>query len=280
MAGTTATTDITAWIPSLISSQVYDTAYTGLYALSEFAEVYGDLEGQPGSQATIPTLGIVAPADDLAQTVAAADDKLTGAGVTISILEAVKSIAWYDRAQVQSKVDVNKIAGQKVGTAIADRIELDLGAAAVAGRNVAADTAVAALTAAQFRVIRNKIPASLRRRGARFFAPASVLEGLYSDAQFMDAAKSGSTQAIVEGTVARYLGVDIVEVDDSVLPVITATKTTGIMAVDGTLIRAIQRGPKVEVERDARARITRIVGTLFHGEGVVDSRGVVAGIFG
>lgn len=277
--GVTATTDVTAWIPSLISSQVYDTAFTGLYALSAFAEVYGDLEGQAGSQATIPTLGIVAPADDLAQTVAATDDKLTGAGVTVTILEAVKSIAWYDRTKVQSKVDVNRIAGQKVGTAIADRIELDLGAAAVAGRNTGADTAIAALTAANFRTMRNKIPAALRRRGATFFAPATVLEGLYADAQFMDAAKAGTTQAITEGSVARYLGVDIVESDD-VFPVITATKTTGIMAAKGTLIRAIQRGPQVEVERDARARLTRIVGTLFHGEGVVDSRGVVAGIFG
>lgn len=278
--GTTATTDVTAWIPSLISAQVYDTAFAGLYALSAFAEVYGDLEGKPGSQATIPTLGIVAPADDLAQTVAATDDKLTGAGVTVSILEAVKSIAYYDRAQVQSSVDINRIAGQKVGTAIADRIELDLGAAAVAGRNVAADTPLATLTAANFRTLRNKVPAALRRRGLSFFAPSAVLEGLYADALFQNAATWGNNQPLAEGVVGRYLGVDIVEVDDTTLPVITALKTTGIMAAKGTLIRAIQRGPKVETERDARARITRIVGTVFHGEGVVDSRGVVAGIFG
>lgn len=277
---TTATTDVTAWIPALISTAVYDTTLAPLNPLSVWAENYGELEGRPGSSATIPTLSPTTPADNLAETVAAVDDKIAGAGVTVTIKEAVKSIAYTDRVKVQSGPNVNQIAGQRVGQAINDRIELDLGAAAIAGRTIAADTTGATLTPTVFRTIRGKIPSALRRRGVTLFAPAATLDGLYSDATFQSAATWGSTEALRDGVVARYQGVDIAEIDDATLPVITATKVTVAMMVKGALIRAVQRGPQVETERDARGRITRIVGTVFHGEGVVDARGIVAGIIG
>ena len=277
---TTATTDVTAWIPALISTAVYDTTIAPLNPLSVWAENYGELEGKAGSSATIPTLSPTTPADNLAETVAAVDDKIAGAGVTVTIKEAVKSIAFTDRVKVQSGPNVNQIAGQRVGQAINDRIELDLGAAAVAGRTIASDTAAATLTPTVFRTMRSKIAPGLRRRGVTLFAPAAALDGLYSDATFQSAATWGGTEGLREGAVARYQGIDIQEIDDLTLPVITALKTTVMMMTKGALIRAVQRGPQVETERDARGRITRIVGTVFHGEGVVDARGMVAGIIG
>lgn len=275
----TATTDITAWIPELIGTAVYDTTLTPLDALSRFATTYGDLEGRPGSKGIIPTLNPTTPADNLAETVAAVDDKLTGAGVEVLIKEAVKSIAWYDRAQVQSQPDVNRAAGQAVGRAINERIELDLGAVAVAGRNTSADTATSTgITPAIFRAMRSKMPGALRRRGrgATLFATGEDLDGLFSDPLFQNAAALGSDEAIREGFTARYLGINIAEIDEDILPAITVGNRTALLIADGVLLRGVQRGVRTETERDARARATRIVGTVFHGEGVVDSRGIVA----
>lgn len=275
---TTTTTDITAWIPELIGTAVYDTTLTPIEALSRFATTYGDLEGRPGSKGIIPTLNPTTPADNLAETVSAVDDKLTGGGVEVLIKEAVKSIAWTDRSQVQSQPDVNRAAGVAVGNAINERIELDLGAVAVAGRNTGADVAATSITPAVFRALRSKMPGALRRRGrgATLFATGEDLDALFSDPLFQNAAALGSDEAIREGFTARYLGVNIAEIDEDILPAITVGNRTALLIADGVLLRGVQRGVRTEPERDARARVTRIVGTVFHGEGVVDSRGIVA----
>lgn len=276
----TATTDIPTWIPSVIATTVYDTMLEPEHALLGWAEKYGELEGKPGSQFVIPVLGTVTPAENLAQTVAAEDDKLTGTGVTVTVKEAVKSIAMYDRAKVQSAPDINRIAGQKVGVSINDRLELDLGAAAVAGRNTAADVTGASFGLTQFRSLRGKLPSALRRRGAALFAESATLDALFATSEFTNASNFGSDEYNKTGFIKRFMGVDIYEVDDGILPAITVGKKTVLMASKGALIYAFQRGVQVETERNARARITRVVGTVFHGEGVVDARGIVAADIG
>ena len=47
-------------------------------------------------------------------------------------------------------------------------------------------------------------------------------------------------------------------------------------AVNGMLGYGFQKNPSTENERDARARLTRIVGTMMHGEGVMEAAGIVA----
>lgn len=275
---TTATTDVPQWIPELVGTSIYDTTLEPLNALSAWATTYGELEGRPGSKGIIPTLNPTTPAENLAETVAAVDDKLTGGGVEVTIKEAVKSIAFYDRAQVQSIGDMNRIAGQRVGESINDRVELDLGATAVAGRGATVTPAAGTLiTPAIFRQIRSAMPSALRRRGrgARLFAPSDLLEPLYADSLFQNAATWGSREGLTEGRIVRYLGITIEEVDEDVLPAITAGNLTAALIADGVLLRGIQRGVRVEPERDARARMTRLVGTVFHGEGVLDARGIV-----
>lgn len=272
----TAPTDVAAWIPQVISTTVYDTAMDSLHTLSADAQTYPDLEGKPGEAFTIPTVGLVTPADNLAVTTPAVDDKLSGAGVTVTIKEAVKSVAFYDRTKYATGTDFNRLAGQKVGTSLNDRIELDLGAALYAGRDATKDTTVATLNLAALRDLKAAVPAGLRRRGITVYGTDDVLAGLFEDEMFLNAAAAGGDTEIRSGEFSRPIyGIRIKPVDEGVLPEGEDGLPIVAAVVNGTLIKAFQKQPGTEVERDARARLTRIVGTTLHAEGVVDSRGVV-----
>lgn len=272
----TAPTDVTAWIPEIISSNVYDTAFESDYALSAFAQAYPDLEGQPGEKFVIPTLNPVTPADNLAVTTPAVDDKLSGAGVEVTIKEAVKSVAFYDRVRYATGTDFDALAGRKGGDAVRERIELDLGAAAYAGRNTAADSTVATLSLATLGAMKAKIPSKLRRRGLTLFGSADVLDTLLADTTIMNAAAFGSDEAIRNGAFSRpILGITPVAVDDDAFPDATGGQPQVALMVNGVLVRVLQKAIGARPERDERARLTRIVTTALHAEGVVDSRGVV-----
>lgn len=281
----TLTTDVASFIPAVISASLYDTMLLSDEPLSSVASTYDELTGGPGDRVTIPTLGVTSAASNLAENVAATDDGLTSGGVTVTIKEAVKAIGYSDRARIQSGQPISQLAGQRVGQAIRDRIELDLGAALLAGRNTGADTVLApALTLAHLRTLRAKIPTRLRRRGLIVAATDDVLESLFADANVANAATFGSDEAIRNGAFSRPLyGMTLLPVDPSTLSNITVTATTGppvVIFAKGVLIRAMQKEPGAEVERDARARLTRVVGTALHAEGVMESAGVVAGVIG
>lgn len=277
----TYTTDIPNFIPTVVSASLYDAMSENPFGLSAEASTYDDLDGKPGSAFSIPTLALTTPASDLAENVAAVDDKLTSGGVTVTIKEGVKSVAYSDRTKFQSTVDVSQIAGQRVGNAMNELVELDLAAAAVTGRNVAADTTAVTLTLATIRALKAKIPVRLRRKGVTIFADLDILEQLYADATVLNAAAFGSDEAIREGDFGRPIfGVRFRETEPATFPVITAAKVTILAVANGMLVRAWQKSPGTEIERDARGRLTRVVGTALHGEGVVESAGVVAGIIG
>lgn len=281
----TLTTDVASFIPAVISASLYDTMLLSDEPLSSVASVYNELEGGPGDRVTIPTLGVTTPAANLAENVAATDDSITSGGVTVTIKEAVKAIGYSDRSRIQSGQPISQLAGQRVGQAMRDRIELDLGAALLAGRNVAADTVLApVLTLAHLRTLRAKIPTRLRRRGLIVCATDDVLEGLFADATVANAATFGSDEVLRNGGFSRPLyGMTLLPIDPTTLSNITVSATTGppvVIMAKGVLVRAMQKEPGTEVERDARARITRIVGTALHAEGVMESAGVVAGVIG
>lgn len=272
----TAPTDVAAWIPQVISTTVYDTAMDSTHTLSADAATYSDLEGKAGEKFTIPTLGLVTPADNLAVTTPAVDDKLSGAGVEVTVKEAVKSIAFYDRTKYATGTDFNRLAGQKVGTALADRIELDLGAALYAGRDASKDATVASLNLGGLRQLKAAIPAGIRRRGITVYGTDDVLSQLYEDEGFTNAAAAGGNDEVRSGEFSRpWYGLTIKAVDEGVLPEGEDGLPILAAVVRGNLIKAFQKRPSNEVERDARARLTRVVGTTLHAEGVVDPRGVV-----
>lgn len=278
MPGPTYTADLATWIPDVIATSIYDQQFESDNTLVSLAGTYDELNGKAGDSFDIPTLEVTAPADNLAENVAAVDDKISGGVVTVTIKEGVKSISWSDRTRIQTGKDVNQIAGQRVGNGMLDRVELDLGAALLAGRNIAADTA-GALDVAAFRAMKRKLPAKMRKRGLVLVGVADVLDNLLDDPLVLNAATFGSDEAIREGAFSRPLaGVTPMQVDDGVLPDVTIGGVTGpavVLMARGMLIRAFQKTPSAETERDARARVTRIVGTMLHGEGVLDSRGVV-----
>lgn len=272
----TATTDIPEFIPEFISSALYDQLGEPGNVLTGLAAVFPGIEGQPGSKIRVVMEDAVAPADNVAETVPLVDDKMGSDGFSLLIKEAGKSIAWYDRAQVQSDQDLNRLAGRKVARSISDRIELDLGAALIAGRNTAKDATAAKVDLALFRGMRKKIPTRLRRRGLVMLGEATEMDDLFDDAVLNNAATFGTDSVIREGALTRDLyGVTPYVVDDGVLPVIGGNKPVVLMA-RGMLAYGFQRGIRTETERDARARLTRIVSTVFHGEGVYEAAGIVA----
>lgn len=280
--------DVTAWIPGVISSSFYDRLDTPVLTLTGLAARYNDLEGRPGQTITIPTDTATTPAANLAVDVPATDDGITGSSYSMTIKEAVKSIAWYDRTQVQSGQDVNQLAGRKVGDAVEGRVELDLGAALVAGRNTAKDTFQAAGTGfnlAQLRTMKRAIPARLRRRGLVLVGKVDLLDDLLDDPAVQNAATFGSDEAIRNGDFSRPLaGVTILPVDDATLPsfVVAANPSSPgvVLFARGMLAYGFQKNPSTETERDARARLTRIVGTTLHAEGTLEAAGIVARAFG
>lgn len=272
----TATTDIPELIPEFISTSIYDNLGEADNVLTGLAVQFPNITGRPGEKIHVVSIDAVAPADNVAETVPLVDDKLGSSGWELLVKEAGKSIAWYDRAQVQSDQDVNKIAGQKVARSITDRIELDLGAALVAGRNTAADATAAKLDLALYRAMKKKIPTRLRRRGLVMLGEAAEMDDLFDDATVNNAATFGSDEAIRNGAMTRDLyGISSYVVDDGVLPTIGGNKPV-ILVARGMLAYGFQRGIQTETERDARARLTRIVSTVFHAEGVYEAAGVVA----
>lgn len=274
--GVTTPANVPDWIPDVISSSFYDKVGEPLLGLTALAALYDDLEGEPGQSIKIPTAEATTPAANLAVEVPAVDDNLLSGSYTIVIKEGVKSIAWYDRTKVQSKVDVNQLAGQRLGTAMLQRIELDLGASLVAGRNTARDATAASVTASLIRGMKRKIPARLRRAGLVIVGEADVLDTLMDDPSLQNAATFGSDEAIRNGALTRPIaGVTPIAIDDGVLPNIGANKPV-VMFSRGQLIYAFQKRPGTETERDARARATRIVGTMLHGEGTLEAAGIVA----
>ena len=279
----TYTTDVPAWIPTVIASSIYDAMSQNPLALSRDAAFYGDLTGAPGSTLSIPTILTTTPATDLAENVAAVDDKLSSGSYTMTVTEGVKSIAWSDRTKVSAGQDVNRLAGQRVANAMNELVELNLGAKAVNGRNTGQDVAGTAATfgLAQIRALRKGIPVRLRRKGVTIYAEADVLEQLFADTTVTNAAAFGSDAAMRDGDYTRPIfGVRLVEVEPGTFPVITAGTTSIIALASGMLARAQQRAPQTETERDARGRLTRIVGTVHHAEGTLESAGIVAGIIG
>src|SRR5690606_26577519 len=93
---------------------------------------------------------------------------------------------------------------------------------------------------------------------------------------FRNAAAMGGDAEMRSGEFSRPLyGLRFKPVDEGILPLGEDDLPTIAAVVNGYLIRAVQKAPTSEPERDARARLTRVVGTTLHGEGVLDSRGVV-----
>lgn len=272
----TTPTNVIDWIPEVISASMYDSVGTPIYTLTELAATYNDLQGRPGQEIVIPTVLATTPAANLAVDVPATDDSIASGSYTMTIKEGVKSLAWYDRTQVQSGQNVSQIAGQKLGQAMLQRVEIDLGAALVAGRNTAKDATAAALTAAVVRGMKKQIPARLRRAGVVLVGDADTLEGIFEDPLLLNAATFGSDEAIRNGSLTRPIaGVDLRAVDDGVLPLIGGNKPV-VMFSRGQLAYGYQKNPTTEPERDARARLTRIVGTMLHGEGTLEAVGIVA----
>lgn len=280
----TYTTDVPDWVSGVIEAAFYDRVGAPELTLTQLAAQFNDLNGQPGQTLKIPSALATTPADNLAETVPATDDRLQSGVYTMTVKEGVKSIAWSDRTQVQSGQDVNELAGQRVGTAMESRIELDLGAALVAGRNTAVDRFIAtanAFTLADVRAMRRLIPTRLRRNGLVLVAESRIMDDLLDDTTANNVAAFGSDEAIREGAFSRPLyGVTPYVVDDGVLPNITvganASSPPAVMFSRGMLAYGFQKNPRVETERDARARLTRHVGTMFHAEGVLESAGIVA----
>lgn len=277
---TTAPSDVVDWIPDVISAAWYDRMDDPQLTLTGLAEKFGDVTGKPGDKLRIATDTVTSPASNLAVDVPATDDKLAGSSFTVTVKEGVKSIAWYDRTQVQSGVDVNQLAGRKVGRAMEERVELDLGAALYAGRNATKDAAWGGgATIARILAAKSEIPARLRRRGVVMVCEDAVMNALYADPLVMNAATFGSDEVIRNGQFSRPLGgVTPFVVDDGVLPALTVGGTPGpavAFFARGMLMYGFQKNPGIETERDARARLTRHVGTMLHVEGTLETAGIV-----
>lgn len=272
----TTPANVIDWIPAVISSAFYDRVGSPELTLTQLAARFNDLQGRPGQAVTIPTANATTPADNLAVDVPAVDDSITSGAYTFTIKEGVKSIAWYDRTQVQSGQDVNQLAGARVGNSMEQRIELDLGSALIAGRNATKDAVIANVTVAAIRAMKRQIPARLRKAGLVLVGEADVLDMLFEDPLLANAAAFGSDEAIRTGALVRPIaGVEIRPVDDGTLPNIGANKSIAMFS-RGQLAYGYQKAPAVETERDARARLTRHVGTMLHGEGILESVGIVA----
>ena len=272
--------DVPDWNPAFVEAAFYDRLDDPALTLTNLAARFNEMTGMAGDTVRIATDAATTPAANLAVDVPAVDDSLSSASFTFTVKEAVKSIAWYDRTQVQSSQNVNDLAGRKVGRAVEERIELDLGSAAVAGRATAKDGVAAALTLDVILAMKSAIPQRLRRGGVAIVAADAQMIGLYSDPVVRNAATFGSDEVLRTGQFTRpIMGVTPFVTDDGVLPNATISGTSGplVLAVaSGMLGYGFQRDPRAEQERDARARLTRWVGTAFHGEAVLESAGIVA----
>lgn len=276
----TAPADVPDWIPEVVSSSFYDRMDDPELVLTGLAARYNDLQGKPGEKVIVPTDVATTPAANLAVDVPATDDSISSDAYELLVKEGVKSIAWYDRTQIQSGQDVNQLAGRKVGSAMEARVELDLGAALVAGRNTAADDTAAVFDTSLIKAMKRKIPARLRKRGLVVVGSDDLIGMIDEDPALNNAAIFGSDELMRTGQLSRPLyGVRPFSVDDNVLPEVNIAAATGpvvVMFAVGMLAYGFQKNPTTEQERDARARLTRHVGTMLHAEGTLEAAGIVA----
>lgn len=229
------------------------------------AEIDRTLVGQPGDTITVPKWEYIGPATDVAELAEIPTDQLAHSKTTMTIKKAAKGVELSDEAVTRGYGDPQGEAIKQLATAIADKVDSDV---------IAAARAVSKLTAGKGTdAIEVALEAGVVAFNEEDFDTQTVLlvspkghAALRASALFDNTNLKG--EILTSGVVGKFLGVDVVlsrRLEDG----------EAFLVKKGAFKIVEKRGVLVEVERRAKTKSTAIYADKHYGVYVANDTKIV-----
>lgn len=251
-------------VPEVLADMVSHSLKEKL-KFTPLAEVDTTLVGQPGDTITVPKWEYIGPAVDVAELAEIPTDQLTHSKTAMTIKKAAKGVELSDEAVTRGYGDPYGEAVKQLSTAIADKVDSDVMAAA---RTVTKLTAGSATTK-----IETAVESGVLTFNEEDFDSQMVLlispkghASLRSSALFDNTNLKG--ELLTTGVVGKFLGVDVVlsrRLEDG----------EAFLVKKGAFKLVEKRGVLVEVERRAKTKATAIYADKHYGVYVADDTKIV-----
>ncbi|MBC9714072.1 N4-gp56 family major capsid protein [Streptomyces sp. TRM66268-LWL] len=277
-------TTAAAMIVPEVWGDMAQAAFLGKVRVAGSSAVIEDstLEGAPGDTIHFPKWGALGDLDELTETTPMTPAAMSTSDATATIKEVGKAVEITDKARLTSLGDPEAEARRQFGVLAARKVDADLITQAQANETTQGGGQpfrfTTAATKTKFTWLDAMVPA-IGQFGdewepedfAGLFINSAQLGEAMADAQFMDAAKLGSSEsAAVTGSIGRIGGVPVYVTNR------VAAKTFLLMKT-GALGPLYKRRPLVESDRDILARSTVVTTTLHYAVKRLDDRGVCVG---
>ena len=255
--------------------------------MTQVATTDDTLVGQPGDTVTFPKFNRINPASDLSEGVPIVPQKLTTDDMTATIKEVGTAVEVTDTAELTALGNPSSRARTAISEALAEKIDLDLRAAAesTAGGSspIILDNGGAGYDSFDWD---NAATAAIASFGdkwdpskvAAFVIHSRQHVGLLRDDNFKSSLTFGSGQAILRGQIGALAGIPVIVSD-------AATKTDGATDADdtynalvvrrGALGLLYKRRALIEQDRDIYARITGFAITAHYAVKRLDDKSIV-----
>ena len=212
--------------------------------MAPFAVIDNTLQGVAGNTITIPKFAYVGEAEDVAEGIAAGTVVLTATSAQATVKKAVKAIELTDEAVLSGYGDPVGEATRQLTMSLADKVDSDCMAAAVAATNVVdkstADIKYAAIVDAVDAFEEEDDEAKV------LFIHPKQLTKLRKDAEFIDKNKFGA-DVMMTGAIGMIAGCQVLV--SKKVPVDTSVYKNVIMKA-GALAIYLKRDVNAETDRD------------------------------
>ena len=212
--------------------------------MSPFAVVDNTLQGVAGNTITIPKFAYVGEAEVVAEGIAAGTVVLTATSAQATVKKAVKAIELTDEAVLSGYGDPVGEATRQLTMSLADKVDSDCMAAAVAATNVV-DKSTAAIS---YNAIVEAVDAFEEEddEDKVLFIHPKQLTTLRKDANFIDKNKFGA-DVMMTGAIGMIAGCQVLV--SKKVPVDTSVYKNVIMKA-GALAIYLKRDVNAETDRD------------------------------
>ncbi|UVK61344.1 major capsid protein [Microbacterium phage Gingerbug] len=251
--------------------------------MTQVATTDDTLVGQPGDTVTFPKFNRINPAADLSEGVPIVPQKLTTDDMTATIKEVGTAVEVTDTAELTALGNPSSRARTAISEALAEKMDLDLRAAAEDTTGSSPIVLPASTTGLDWTAITAAIAAFGDKWDPSQVAGVVIHSrqhvGLLRDENFKSSLTFGSGQAILRGQVGSLAGNIPVIISDAATKVEGATDEedtyNALVVRKGALGLLYKRRALIEQDRDIYARITGFAITAHYAVKRLDDKGVV-----
>lgn len=251
-------------VPEVLANMISHSLQQKL-KFTPLAEVDTTLVGQPGDTIKVPKWEYIGPAVDVAEMAEIPTDQLTHSTTQMTIKKAAKGVEISDEALTRGYGDPYGEAVKQLSTAIADKVDSDIMAAAKGVTKLTAGSGTAKIETA--------VEAGVLAFNEEDFDSQTVLlispkghVALRASALFDNTNLKG--ELLSSGVVGKFLGVDVVlsrRLEDG----------EAFLVKKGAFKLVEKRGVLVETERHAKTKSTAIYVDKHYGAYVADDTKIV-----